>query len=56
MSDEELLKRAVQGAHDKFKRGKHYRWVAVMHTFAVGRTTANDLCQRFGLDPDELIS
>lgn len=56
MTDEELLERAVHAARDKFKRGKHYRWVAVMHVFAIGKTNAHQLCQRFGLDPDELVS
>lgn len=31
------------------------RWALVKETFAVGSTTAAELCRQFNLDPDELI-
>lgn len=55
--DEELLRRAVCSARDRSARKgyRHWRWVAVMDTFALGSTYAQQLCQRFGLDPDEEV-
>lgn len=47
-TDAELVERAVRGA----KGGP--RWVAVKKAFAVGSTSAHNLCRRFGLDPDEV--
>jgi hypothetical protein len=35
-------------------RRKGPRWVAVMEVFAVGRTRAYELCERYGHDPDEV--
>jgi hypothetical protein len=29
------------------------RWAHVVNAFAVGSTSAQELCRRFGLDPDE---
>ena len=52
---EELLRRAVRNARARHTRRMHSRWVAVMDVFALGSTYANDLCRRFGLDPDEQV-
>ena len=56
--DEELLRRAVRNARDRsYSKGtKHERWVAVMDAFALGSTYAHQLCRRFALDPDEMVS
>lgn len=51
--DSELLRRAVENARPR--RGPHPRWVAVCRTFGLGATYAQELCQRFGLDPDEEV-
>lgn len=55
--DDELLRRAVRTcrATSKNKGVAHPRWVAVMETFIVGSSYAHALCQRFGLDPDEMV-
>jgi hypothetical protein len=49
--DTELLRRAVYTARG---RRKGPRWVAVMETFMLGSTRAQELCRRFGYDPDEI--
>ncbi len=53
ISDEELLRRAVRGARPRFKGSP--RWAAVMDTFALGSTYAQQLCRRFSVDPDETV-
>lgn len=53
--DNELLGRAVRSCRDPYVRGKHPRWTAVAHTFALGSTYAAQLCRRFGVDPDEQV-
>jgi hypothetical protein len=54
--DEELLRRAVQSARANIRKGvKHYRWVAVKDAFLLGSTYSQQLCVRFGYDPDELV-
>lgn len=54
--DNELLRRVVTNCRaDVPKSRKHYRWVAVMETFGLGSSYSMELCQRFGLDPDELV-
>lgn len=52
--DEDLLRRAVMNARANTK-GKVWRWVAVMETFALGSGYAQQLCTRFSLDPDEYV-
>lgn len=56
--DAELLLRAVTSARSRRynKRVKHPRWVAVKDAFQLGSGYANELCRRFGLDPDEEVS
>ena len=51
--DEELLRRAVTNARKG--RGYQPRWAAVMDSFMLGSTYAWQLCNRFGLDPDEKV-
>ncbi len=55
--DEELLRRAVKSARSgKYWKGTpHHRWIAVMDACALGSTYAHQLCERFGLDPDEMV-
>jgi hypothetical protein len=58
LTDEDLLRRAVRGARHRGygKRQKHPRWVAVANLFALGSTFSQQLCGRFGIDPDEKVS
>lgn len=58
VSDAELLRRAVVNARDRQcrKGQKHARLVAVMDSFALGSTFSIQLCRRFNLDPDEMVS
>lgn len=51
--DNELLRRAVINARPRMYSRKHPRWVAVAGAFGLGSTYAQQLCRRFGLDPDE---
>lgn len=55
--DDELLRRAIGSArsHDSRKGEKHPRWTAVMCMFGLGSTYSVQLCERFGLDPDEMV-
>lgn len=52
ISDAELLRRAVIAS-----RLPRYqpRWAVVRSTFMVGSGNAHALCQRFGIDPDEVV-
>ncbi len=52
IKDEELLLRAVRSCRPK--RGSP-RWTAVMQTFGLGSTYAQQLCRRFGFDPEEKV-
>ena len=54
-SDHELLRRAVETAVPRNSRAWKPRWVAVMDTFMLGSTYAWQLCERFGLNPDEKV-
>lgn len=58
ITDNELLWRAVGHCRDRrVRKGvKHPRWTAVMDMFALGKTYSRQLCRRFGLDPDEMVS
>ena len=47
----ELVERAVRNARPA--KGSP-RWAAVKSTFGIGSTRAHKLCERFGLDPDEV--
>jgi len=52
-SDADLIEHAVRIARPKY-RSRAPRWVAVMDTFALGRTAAIALCNRFDMDPEEV--
>jgi hypothetical protein len=54
IADDELLRRAVANARP-LKAGVWPRWAAVMDTFLLGSTYAQELCERFDLNPHELI-
>lgn len=56
--DTELLRRAVGQCRDRLSRKgeAHPRWTAVMDTFLLGSTYSRELCRRFGLDPDEMVT
>jgi len=55
--DDTLLLRAVRSALDssKNKGVPHPRWVAVMSVFCVGSNYSRLICQRYGLDPDQMV-
>lgn len=54
IGDDTLLRRAVENARPKQRRTP--RWVVVMDLFGLGSTYAHQLCRRFDLDPDDIIS
>lgn len=54
MPDEALLRRVVEGAKPD-PWGYQPRVVAVQHIFALGRTSALELCERFNVDPWEEV-
>jgi len=54
-SDEELIRRAIRASGKPSPRATQYRWRAVMMTFGLGSTFAEQLCLRFGFDPDEKV-
>jgi len=58
IADEKLLARAVQNCRARSVRKgvKHPRWTAVSDTFALGSTFSWQLCRRFNLDPEEMVS
>ena len=53
LTDAQLLERAVRAAH--VGRLPRWRRSHVMNAFALGSGSAAALCQRFGLDPDEIV-
>lgn len=53
LTDAQLLERAVRAAH--VGRPPRWRRSHVMNAFALGSGSAAALCQRFGLDPDEVV-
>lgn len=52
---QDLVERAVRNAKPRRAGVLVQRWIAVKEVFAVGRTRAEDLCHRYGLDPEEMI-
>lgn len=54
LSVDKLLWGALHNAKPR-ECGEAPRWVAVRDTFAVGSTSAHDLCRENGLDPEELV-
>jgi hypothetical protein len=57
IADEQLLERAVRSCRGRNSRKgvRHPRWTAVMDTFLLGSSYSRELCQRFNLDPDEMV-
>jgi hypothetical protein len=54
--DDELLRRAISNARPvRDVRGGVPRWKSVMDTCLLGSTYAWQLCERFGLNPDEKV-
>lgn len=56
--DAELLGRAIRSARVTRGRARdlHPRWIGVSDAFLLGSTYAQQLCRRFGLDPDEMVN
>ena len=52
--DARLVEGAVRNAQPR-GYGAAPRWAAVRAAFGVGSTFAQELCRRFGLDPDEML-
>lgn len=52
----ELVGRAVRNAHPQSRQGTRARWAVVAEIFAIGSTRARDLCRRFDVDPEEVLS
>lgn len=54
--DAELLGRAVRSGIRSRKEGSGVpRWERVSRLFALGSTFSQQLCRRYGLDPDERV-
>ncbi len=53
ITDAQFVKRAVCAAGSG--RPRSFRWVHITTAFALGSGFARQLCERFGLDPDELV-
>jgi len=51
---EKLVRRAMNNAKAN-DTGDGPRWAAVRDTFAVGSTTAIELCLHYGLNPHEFV-
>lgn len=54
ITDADLVKRAMMNLRNH-EYDSRPRWALVKDVFGVGSTRAEDLCERFGLDPDEKI-
>lgn len=54
--DNELLGRAVRNVRPRRRSGRSPRWHAVSEVFTLGSTYSAQLCRRFGVDPDEVVS
>lgn len=55
LDDEELLRRAVSNSRPR-RQVSAARWIAVMDTFMTGSGSAILLCERFNLNPDEIVT
>lgn len=55
LSDDELLRRAVANARPHSSRGWRTRRLAVMECLGLGAQSAEAMCFRFALDPDEIV-
>lgn len=55
-TDDQLLHRWLSNLKPIPERGEaRHRWAAVRDTFAIGATSAKQVCQRHGFDPDEWV-
>lgn len=60
ISDSELIKRALYALRHRRPLRRPRRllvplWSNVMDVFALGSTYSQQLCRRFGLDPEEMV-
>ena len=53
-SNYELIRNAIANARPH-KTQDVPRWVALMDVFAIGKTSAHELCREHGFDPDEEV-
>lgn len=54
ISDEDLIRRAIKAS--RARDGSTVpRWAAVADAFALGSTYSVELCQRFDVDPNEVV-
>lgn len=49
-----LLRLAIQNAGER-SAVRRYRWAHVMRLLEFGRTSAHEICERFGVDYDEVV-
>lgn len=56
--DNELLGRIMRNAGHSSSRGRRRkvpRWIIIADLTTLGSTYSQQLCRRFGLDPDEMV-
>jgi hypothetical protein len=53
-SAEQLVERAVRNPRT-YREGGCYVWKAVAEIFKLGSTSAAELCEKYGVDPDEFL-
>jgi len=56
ISDVELLCRAVRNCRPRSKFKRSPKWFAVSETFGLSSAYSMQLCRRFGIDPEKLVS
>lgn len=56
MEYEQMVRSAVLNVRPRKGFNYQYRWVCVSEILGVGSTTANELCVKFGKDPDEKLT
>lgn len=53
--DNELVGRVVRGLRKRRGRVRQPLWVGVSDAFALGSTYAQQLCRKYGMDPDKQV-
>ena len=53
--DSELVGRVLKNLRRRRGRQKQPLWANVVDSFALGSTYAQQLCRKYGLDPDEQV-
>lgn len=53
--DNELVGRALKSLRRRRGRGRQPLWANVADAFALGSTYSQQLCRKYGLDPDEMV-